>query len=163
MPRRAKIVRRTADAGCAIQQRVGVAVHQQDDAAGQEGPGRADRLWRAGSIAERTGRNPLEVFEQALAQRDAGDRGQAAACWWRHLSGAGADRGPRAASRWRFAGFSLSPRARSGKSMQEKLANELLDAVNGTGATIKRREDTHRMAEANRAFSHYRTSSAKLH
>jgi small subunit ribosomal protein S7 len=40
--------------------------------------------------------------------------------------------------------------------MQEKLANELLDAFNGTGATIKRREDTHRMAEANRAFAHYR-------
>ncbi len=42
-----------------------------------------------------------------------------------------------------------------GKTMQEKLANELLDAFNGTGATIKRREDTHRMAEANKAFSHY--------
>jgi small subunit ribosomal protein S7 len=40
--------------------------------------------------------------------------------------------------------------------MSEKLANELLDAFNGTGATIKRREDTHRMAEANRAFSHFR-------
>jgi small subunit ribosomal protein S7 len=40
--------------------------------------------------------------------------------------------------------------------MEEKLANELLDAANNTGATIKRREDTHRMAEANRAFAHYR-------
>jgi small subunit ribosomal protein S7 len=40
--------------------------------------------------------------------------------------------------------------------MSDKLANELLDAYNGTGATIKRREDTHRMAEANRAFSHFR-------
>ena len=40
--------------------------------------------------------------------------------------------------------------------MAEKLANELLDAANGVGATIKRREDTHRMAEANRAFAHYR-------
>src|SRR5919112_6600393 len=49
----------------------------------------------------------------------------------------------------------MSARSRSGKSMQEKLANELLDAFNNTGATIKRREDTHRMAEANRAFSHY--------
>ena len=39
--------------------------------------------------------------------------------------------------------------------MAEKLANELLDAFNNTGATIKRREDTHRMAEANQAFSHY--------
>jgi small subunit ribosomal protein S7 len=40
--------------------------------------------------------------------------------------------------------------------MEEKLANELLDAFNGVGATIKRREDTHRMAEANKAFAHYR-------
>ncbi|MGD8625382.1 MAG: 30S ribosomal protein S7 [Anaerolineae bacterium] len=47
-------------------------------------------------------------------------------------------------------------RRRPGKSMAEKLANELLDASNNTGATIKKREDTHRMAEANRAFAHYR-------
>jgi small subunit ribosomal protein S7 len=45
---------------------------------------------------------------------------------------------------------------RPGKSMAEKLANELLDAANNTGQTIKKREDTHRMAEANRAFAHYR-------
>ena len=47
-------------------------------------------------------------------------------------------------------------RKRSGKSMTEKLANEILDAFNGTGITIKKREDTHRMAEANKAFAHYR-------
>lgn len=47
-------------------------------------------------------------------------------------------------------------RKRSGKSMVEKLSNEFLDAYNGTGSTIKKREDTHRMAEANKAFAHYR-------
>jgi small subunit ribosomal protein S7 len=47
-------------------------------------------------------------------------------------------------------------RARTGKSMAEKLAAELSDAAQGQGATIKKREDTHRMAEANRAFAHYR-------
>jgi small subunit ribosomal protein S7 len=47
-------------------------------------------------------------------------------------------------------------RKRPGKSMAEKLANELMDAASNTGATIKKREDTHRMAEANRAFAHYR-------
>ena len=47
-------------------------------------------------------------------------------------------------------------RNRPGKSMAEKLAGELMDAANNQGATIKRREDTHRMAEANRAFAHYR-------
>jgi len=46
--------------------------------------------------------------------------------------------------------------SRSGKSMAEKLAGELLDAANNTGSAIKRREETHKMAEANRAFAHYR-------
>jgi small subunit ribosomal protein S7 len=50
----------------------------------------------------------------------------------------------------------VSTKARPGKSMAEKLAGELLDASQGVGATIKKKEDTHRMAEANRAFSHYR-------
>jgi small subunit ribosomal protein S7 len=49
-----------------------------------------------------------------------------------------------------------SARARNGRSMAEKLAAEVLDAYRGQGATIKRREDTHRMAEANKAFVHYR-------
>ncbi len=47
-------------------------------------------------------------------------------------------------------------RARSGKSMSEKLAAEIVDAAQGQGATIKKRQDTHRMAEANKAFAHYR-------
>jgi small subunit ribosomal protein S7 len=56
------------------------------------------------------------------------------------------------ARRWivRFA------RSRSGKSMQEKLAGELMDAANGVGGAIKRREETHKMAESNKAFSHFR-------
>jgi small subunit ribosomal protein S7 len=49
-----------------------------------------------------------------------------------------------------------SARSRTGRSMQERLSSEFIDAANGQGATIKRREDTHRMAEANRAFVHYR-------
>jgi len=56
------------------------------------------------------------------------------------------------ALRW----LTKSARARAGKSMAEKLAAELSDASKGEGATIKKREDTHRMAEANRAFAHYR-------
>jgi small subunit ribosomal protein S7 len=50
----------------------------------------------------------------------------------------------------------VSARARSGKSMEEKLASELVDAVNGRGASIKKRDDIHKMAEANKAFAHYR-------
>jgi small subunit ribosomal protein S7 len=49
-----------------------------------------------------------------------------------------------------------SARDRTGKSMAEKLASELSDAAKGQGAALKKREDTHRMAEANRAFAHYR-------
>jgi small subunit ribosomal protein S7 len=49
-----------------------------------------------------------------------------------------------------------SARARKGKPMMEKLADELSDALAGQGATVKKREDTHKMAEANRAFAHYR-------
>ena len=49
-----------------------------------------------------------------------------------------------------------SARKRSGKSMSEKLASEFVDAMNGLGAAVKRREDTHKMAEANKAFSHFK-------
>ena len=49
-----------------------------------------------------------------------------------------------------------SARARAGKSMAERLATELIDASKGQGTTIKKRDDTHKMAEANRAFAHYR-------
>jgi len=62
------------------------------------------------------------------------------------------DRGLSLAMRWLI----NSARARTGKSMVEKLAAELSGASKGQGATIKRREDTHRMAEANRAFAHFR-------
>ena len=47
-------------------------------------------------------------------------------------------------------------RTRQGRSMADKLANELIDAANERGEAVKKREDTHRMAEANKAFSHYR-------
>jgi small subunit ribosomal protein S7 len=56
------------------------------------------------------------------------------------------------ALRWLLA----SARARPGRSMAGKLADELMDAAKGAGNTIKKREDTHKMAEANRAFAHYR-------
>jgi small subunit ribosomal protein S7 len=62
------------------------------------------------------------------------------------------ERGLSLALRWLVA----SARARAGKSMAEKLAAELSDAAQGQGVTIKKREDTHKMAEANRAFAHYR-------
>jgi small subunit ribosomal protein S7 len=62
------------------------------------------------------------------------------------------DRQASLAMRWLLA----AARSRPGKSMAGRLANELMDAARGTGAAVKKREDTHRMAEANRAFAHYR-------
>ena len=63
-----------------------------------------------------------------------------------------ADRGLALALRWIVG----AARGRGAHSMAENLANELVDAANGTGAAVKKREDTHRMAEANKAFAHYR-------
>ncbi len=62
------------------------------------------------------------------------------------------DRGNALAMRWLI----KAARSRTGHSMAEKLANELMDAAAGQGATIKKREETHRMAESNKAFAHYR-------
>ena len=106
-------------------------------------------------IQEKTKEEPTEVFKKALtnvtplievkARRIGGstyqvpvevkpERGQAlGSCW-----------------------IIESARKRSGKSMVEKLTSEILDASNGSGASVKKREDTHKMAEANKAFAHYR-------
>ena len=62
------------------------------------------------------------------------------------------DRRQALALRW-LTNFS---RKRSEKTMEDRLANEILDAINNTGASVKRKEEMHRMAEANKAFSHYR-------
>lgn len=107
------------------------------------------------TIQERTGRDALEVFEQAVNNAtpllEVKPRRVGGATYQVPVQIEG-QRRTSLAFRWLLA----SSRSRAGKSMSEKLANELLDAYNGTGATIKKREDTHRMAEANRAFSHFR-------
>ena len=106
-------------------------------------------------VGERSGRDPLEVFEQAVANAtpmlEVKPRRVGGATYQVPVQIEGRRR-QSLAIRWLL----TSARARSGKTMQDKLAGELLDAANGVGATIKRREDTHRMAEANRAFAHYR-------
>ncbi|MBX3069964.1 MAG: 30S ribosomal protein S7 [Thermomicrobiales bacterium] len=106
-------------------------------------------------VGERSGRDPLEVFEQAVANAtpvlEVKPRRVGGATYQVPVQIEGRRR-QSLAIRWLL----TSAKARNGKTMQEKLAGELLDAANGVGATIKRREDTHRMAEANRAFAHYR-------
>ncbi|MGC4085998.1 MAG: 30S ribosomal protein S7 [Vicinamibacterales bacterium] len=106
-------------------------------------------------VEERSGRGALEVFEQAVNNAtpflEVKPRRVGGATYQVPVQIEGRRR-QSLAIRWLL----TSARGRSGRSMTEKLANEILDASNGQGATIKRREDTHRMAEANRAFAHYR-------
>ncbi len=107
------------------------------------------------TIEERTGSDPLEVFERAV--RNATPLVEVKA---RRVGGATyqvpmevrSDRGTALALRW----LTQFSRQRAGRSMSSKLANELMDAANETGSAIRKREETHRMAEANKAFAHYR-------
>jgi small subunit ribosomal protein S7 len=117
----------------------------------------AERLVYAAleSVEEQAHRPAIDMFDQALRNAT-----PAVEVKPRRVGGATyqvpvdirAERRMSLAMRW----LVRSARARRGKTMAEKLAGELMDAANGQGATVKRREDTHRMAEANRAFVHYR-------
>jgi small subunit ribosomal protein S7 len=106
-------------------------------------------------IQERTKRNPLEVFEQAFKNvapvMEVKPRRVGGATYQVPME-VPAHRRFALASRW----IIQATRDRAGKTFAEKLAAELLDAANNTGAAIRKREETHKMAEANRAFSHYR-------
>jgi small subunit ribosomal protein S7 len=106
-------------------------------------------------IAERTKRDPVEVFEQAIKNTspilEVKPRRVGGATYQVPVE-VRPDRRVSLAMRW-LLGAAIS---RPGKSMAEKLASELMDAANNTGSAIKKREETHRMAEANRAFAHYR-------
>jgi len=106
-------------------------------------------------VGERMHRNPLEVFEQAIKNAtpmiEVKPRRVGGATYQIPVE-VSPHRRLSLALRWLVA----ATRSRSGKSTAEKLANELMDAAQGTGATVKKREDTHRMAEANKAFAHYR-------
>jgi small subunit ribosomal protein S7 len=106
-------------------------------------------------VEEQAHRPAMDVFDQALRNAT-----PAVEVKPRRVGGATyqvpvdirAERRSSLAMRW----LVRSARARRGRSMAEKLAAEIIDASAGQGATVKRREDTHRMAEANRAFVHYR-------
>ncbi len=106
-------------------------------------------------IEERMHRPGVEVFEQAVKNAtpliEVKPRRVGGATYQVPVEIRG-DRRVSLALRWLIG----SSRARPGHSMAEKLAGELMDAARSTGATVKRREDTHRMAEANKAFAHYR-------
>ena len=106
-------------------------------------------------IHERTGENANDVFTKAMENVTPQLEVKA-----RRVGGANyqvpvevsPDRAQALALRW----IVNATRSRGGKTMADKLANELIDASNGTGAAVKKKEDTHRMAEANKAYAHYR-------
>jgi len=106
-------------------------------------------------IGERTGRDPLGVFEEALRNAtpvlEVKPRRVGGATYQVPVEIRPERRGA-LAMRW----LVQTTRSRHGKGMAQKLADELMDAAQGQGATIKKKEDTHKMAEANRAFAHYR-------
>jgi len=107
------------------------------------------------SASERLNSSPVEILEQAIERAMpllmVKPRRVGGATYQVPVEVPRA-RGQILAIRWLLA----SARARSGKSMAEKLTSELIDAAQGQGAAIKRRDDVHKMAEANRAFVHYR-------
>ena len=106
-------------------------------------------------VAEKTGKEALEVFDEAMnniipslevkARRIGGSTYQVPI-------EVRPDRRQALALRW----LVLFSRKRGEKTMKERLANELMDAANNTGAAVKRKEDMHKMADANKAFAHYR-------
>ena len=106
-------------------------------------------------VEEKTGRNPLEVFEEALnnimpvlevkARRVGGATYQVP-------MDIRTDRRRTLGRRW----LTLDSRKRGEKTMEERLAGEILDALNNAGGACKKKEETHKMAEANKAFSHYK-------
>lgn len=155
MPRRAKIERRVPAPDAVYNSELVTRFINKVMQRGKKGLAERILYDAMNTIQERTGRNPLEVFEQAIANAtpmlEVKPRRVGGATYQVPVQ-IESQRRLSLAIRWLLA----SAKARPGKTMSEKLANELLDAFNGTGATIKRREDTHRMAEANRAFSHFR-------
>ncbi|MFQ5341424.1 MAG: 30S ribosomal protein S7 [Anaerolineae bacterium] len=117
----------------------------------------AERIFYAAMdiIEERAKKAPLEVFEEALQTAtpllEVKPRRVGGSTYQIPIE-IRPERRESLAMRWLI----QTARNRAGKSMAEKLANELMDAANGVGVTIKRKDDTHRMAEANKAFAHYR-------
>jgi len=106
-------------------------------------------------IAERTNANPIEVFERAMKNVmpvvEVKPRRVGGATYQVPIE-VRPDRRQALGIRW----LVMYSRRRAGRTMVERLAAELMDAANGQGASVKKREDSHRMAEANKAFGHYR-------
>lgn len=155
MPRRARVVRREIPPDAKYQSQMVAMFVNKIMQRGKKSVAERIMYDALERIEAQTRRNPLETFE--LAVRNATPLVEVKP---RRVGGATyqvpvdirAERRLALAVRWLL----RAARARSGRRMAERLAAELMDAANNQGATVKRKEDTHRMAEANRAFVHYR-------
>ena len=107
-------------------------------------------------IEEKTGSRADRHAQAGDRQREAAARGEEPPRRWRHLPGAGRGAAPPGHHPRHPLGRRLLPGQRREKTMAQRLANELLDASNGVGASVKRRDDMQKMAESNKAFAHYR-------
>ena len=106
-------------------------------------------------VKDKTGNDPLEMFEKALEnimpQLEVKARRVGGSTYQVPME-VRPERRKTLGLRW----LTTYSRARNERTMRERLAGEIMDAVNGTGAAVKKREDTHKMADANKAFAHYR-------
>ena len=106
-------------------------------------------------VKEKTGEDPMVVFNKAMDNIKPGLEVKS-----RRVGGANyqvpVEVKPERAQALAFRWLAQYARLRGGHSMAENLANEIIDASNGTGASVKKKDDTHKMAEANKAFAHYR-------
>jgi small subunit ribosomal protein S7 len=155
MPRRAKVVRRIVAPDPRYHNRTLAKFINKIMESGKKSVAEGVVYGSMEIIENQMKRAPIDVFEQAMRNAtpvlEVKPRRVGGATYQVPVEIRG-DRRTALAMRWLIG----AARNRSGKSMAEKLAAELMDAAHGTGATIKKREDTHKMAEANKAFSHYR-------
>ncbi len=155
MPRRARIQRRETVPDAVFKSRTITKFTNKVMKGGKKGLAERIMYDMLEIVGNQTNRDSMEVFEQAMRnatpvlevkpKRVGGATLQVPV----DIKG---ERRQSLAIRWLL----RSARARNGRSMSEKLAAEVIDAANNTGATIKRREDTHKMAEANKAYAHYK-------
>ena len=155
MPRRAAAVRREVQPDAVYNNRLVTQLINKVLLDGKKATAERIVYGAFNMVAEKTGEDPLSVFKKAMDNirptLEVKPKRVGGATYQVPVEVKPA-RANTLSLRW-LTDFS---RARREKTMAERLANEILDASNGLGASVKRREDTHKMAEANKAFAHYR-------
>ena len=155
MPRRGNVPKRAVLADPIYGSKVVTKLVNQIMVDGKKGIAQSIVYDAFDKMKEKTGQDAMEIFNQAMnnvmpvlevkARRVGGSNYQVPIA-------ISPERRQTLAIRW----IVINARKRSEREMADKLANELLDAMNNTGGSVKKKEDTHRMAEANKAFAHYR-------